>query len=455
MKLFDPLFRWAAVAEIFSATSHVQALLDFAGALARAEARAGIIPSPAAAVITAKCRAELFDLQRLSQDAAKSGNLAIPLVHQLTALVSAQDQDVAKFVHWGATSQDAIDTASVLQLQKALELISEDADRFSQTLEELADVHRSTVVAGRTWMQHALPTTFGMKMAGFVDAMTRHAARLHDARGRCLVLQFGGAVGTLAALGMHSEQIAENLAAELKLPLPALPWHSHRDRPAEIATTLGLIAGTLGKFAGDLALHMQTEIAEIFEPAEEGRGGSSTMPHKRNPVTCAAIISAATRVPALAAAMLSAMPQEHERGLGGWQAEWETLPQIVQLTAGALHELVLIAPKLEIDAARMNSNLEITRGLIYAEAVAFKLAEKIGRPEAQRLLAEASRRSAAERRHLRDILRENSAVTAHLPAAELESLFDAHKYLGASDIFIDRAIAASRAARASRALKKN
>ena len=333
MNLFDPIFRWEPVAKLFRDDSFLQRMLDFEAALAAAEATSGVIPSSAANVIAAKCRVELFDKQKLAEAAALTGNLAIPLVKQLKALVAAENKDAASFVHWGATSQDTIDTALVLQLREALPLISADLEKLCDRLAKMADQHRHTPIVARTWMQHAIPTTLGIKFAGWLDALVRHRERFHEMQTRCLVLQFGGAAGTLAMLGSQAEVICKHLSEQLKLPLPQMPWHSHRDRLSEIATTLGLLTGTLGKIARDISLHMQTEIDELREPAEEGRGVSSTMPHKRNPVACAMILAAATRIPELVATMLTAMLQEDERGLGGWHTEWETLPEIVCLTA--------------------------------------------------------------------------------------------------------------------------
>ena len=373
-----------------------------------------------------------------------AGNIAIPLIKALTALVAQSDKDAARYVHWGATSQDAIDTGCVLQLRQALKIIASDLDRLADGLAELATKHRSTIVVGRTWMQQALPTTFGAKVAGWLDAVDRHRERLRETRRRALVLQFGGAVGTLAALGPGGVEVASNLVEELALGLPEIPWHSHRDRVAEVATSLGLCVGTLGKIAKDISLHSQTEVAEVFEPAEKNRGGSSTMPHKRNPVASAVVLSAAMRVPGLVSAMLTAMVQEHERGLGGWHAEWETLPEIVSLSAGALHLMAEVIPKLEIDAERMQENLEATRGLIFGEAVSMALAEKMGKAAAHELVEGACQKARNEKRHLRDVLLCDEQAKLQLSAVDLDELFDARKYLGVAEGFVDRVVAASR-----------
>jgi 3-carboxy-cis,cis-muconate cycloisomerase len=450
MRLLDALFRSEEVEKVFSNGACLQGMLDFEAALARAEARAAVIPSPAAAHIAAKCKAEFFDVAELSRGAQLAGNVAIPLVKALTRLVAQEDKEAGRYVHWGATSQDVIDTGGVLQLRQALKLIAGDLDRLAGGLAELATKHRSTIVVGRTWMQQALPTTFGLIVAGWLDAVQRHRGRLRETEQRVSVMQFGGAVGTLAALGANGPAVAKLLAEELQLGLPDLPWHSHRDRVAEVATTLGLCVGTLGKIARDIALHTQTEIGEVFEPGGEGRGGSSTLPHKRNPVTCAVVLSAAMRVPGLVSTMLTAMVQEEERGLGGWHAEWETLPEIVRLTAGAVHQTAEIVPGLEIDAGRMRRNLEVTQGLIYAEAVTMALSEKMGRSAAHQLVEAACRKAQKEKRHLREVLWGDAQVTGHLSEDALDGLFDPRKYLGVAEEFVDRVIDASRSGSAAK-----
>ena len=285
-------------------------------------------------------------------------------------------------------------------------------------------------------MQQALPTTFGFIVAGWLDAVMRHRARLADLRAHNLVLQFGGAVGTLAAHSGHGPQVAKALAEELHLPLPAISWHTHRDRFTEIASALGLCVGTFGKIALDISLHAQTEIGELAEPAGEGRGASSTMPHKRNPVTCAVVLAAAVRVPGLVSTMLSAMAQEQQRALGGWQAEWETLPEIVRLAGGALHHLANMLPGLQVDATRMRANLEATHGLIFAEAVTMALTDRLGKMPAHMLVEAACKKAIADRRHLKEILLEERGLHGYLTPADLESLFDVRNYLGSAEEFV-------------------
>ena len=444
MKLLDGLFRSDEIERWLSERTCLQGMLSFESALAKAESHAGVIPPSAVEAISQQCKAPLFDIDALARAAKTSGNAAIPLVKALTALVAKNDPEAARYVHWGATSQDVIDTGLILQLRGALAHVAVDLDQLATGLAELATKHRSTIMVGRTWLQQALPTTFGAKVAGWLDAIDRHRERLHETQARCLVLQFGGAVGTLAALNEKAGEVAKSLAEELKLPLADIPWHAHRDRVAEIATTLGLIVGTLGKIATDVSLLSQTEVAEVFEPSEQGRGGSSTMPHKRNPVACAAVLSAAIRVPALVSTMLMAMPQEHERGLGGWHAEWETLPEIVSLAGGAVRTMAEVAPRLEVDADRMRQNLEATHGLIFAEAISTALAQKIGKAQAHEAIEAACDLARRGGKHLRSVVREDSSVSQHFQADEIDGFFDARKYLGLAEEFADQVVAASK-----------
>ena len=441
-RLLRKLFSTAYADEIFDDGARLQGMLDFEAALARAGARIGLVPADAAEGIARKCRAPLFDLERLAEGAALAGNPAIPMVKALTALVAAENAEAARYVHLGATSQDAMDTALVLQLRRLSAGLSRDLGRLSAALARLAAEHRETVLAGRTWLQQAPPVTFGLKAAGWLDAVERHAARLADLVPRTLVLQFGGASGTLASLGGRGLEVAEALSQELHLALPALPWHAHRDRLAEFAAFLGILAGTLGKIGRDVSLLMQTEVSEAFEPAGEGRGVSSAMPQKRNPVAASIALAAAARAPGLVATLLSAMPQEHERGLGGWQAEWETLPALAALVAGSLAASAEAAEGLEIDAARMRENLAAQGGIALAEAASSALAQRIGRPQAHEMVARASRGALETRRTLLETLSADPAVTAHLSPAELAAALEPRAYLGMATVFVDRVLAA-------------
>ncbi|VVN23605.1 3-carboxy-cis,cis-muconate cycloisomerase [Pseudomonas fluorescens] len=440
-QLFDAYFTARDMREVFCDQGRVQAMLDVEAALARAEAYVGLIPQTAVAAIEAACRSEHYDFCALGEAIATAGNSAIPLVKALGKQIATTDAEAERYVHLGATSQDVMDTGLVLQLRRALELIEGDLAQLGQILATQAERYVATPLAGRTWLQHATPVTLGMKIAGWLGAVTRSRQRLQELKPRLLVLQFGGASGTLAALGEQAMPIAEALAAELHLSLPDQPWHTQRDRLVEFGSVLGLIAGSLGKLGRDISLLMQTEAGEVFEPSAPGKGGSSTMPHKRNPVGAAVLISAATRVPGLLSTLFSAMPQEHERSLGLWHAEWETLPEICCLVSGSLKQALLVADGLEVDAERMTRNLDLTQGLVLAEAVSIVLAQRVGRDTAHHLLEQCCKRAVAEQRHLRAVLGDEPQVTAELSAAELDRLLDPAHYLGQAHTWVERAVA--------------
>jgi len=440
-QLFDAYFTAPAMRAIFCDAGRVQGMLDFEAALARAEARVGLIPPEAVAPIAAACRAELYDFAALAQAIATAGNSAIPLVKALGKRIAATSPEAERFVHLGATSQDAMDSGLVLQLRAAIDLIESDLAALGDGLAAQAERHAETPLAGRTWLQQATPVTLGMKLAGVLGAITRHRQRLNELKPRLLSLQFGGASGSLAALGEQAWPVAETLSAELQLNLPEQPWHTQRDRLVEFASLLGLIAGSLGKLGRDLSLLMQTEAGEVFEPSAPGKGGSSTMPHKRNPVGAAVLIGAATRAPGLVATMFAAMPQEHERSLGLWHAEWETLPELCCLVSGALQQALLAVPGLEVDAARMRANLELTQGLVLAEAVSIALAQRIGRDAAHHLVEQCCRQAVQQGVHLRAVLGANAEVSAELSATELERLLDPAHYLGQARRWVQRAVA--------------
>jgi 3-carboxy-cis,cis-muconate cycloisomerase len=438
----------AAVLRIFSAEQTLRQMLRVEAALARAEAQCGVIPAHAAQVIHDVAQDEVdhvLDTDGIALAAVQGGNIAIPFVKQLTAAVAKVDAQASRFVHWGATSQDILDTALVVQLREALAALDATLGATQTACAALATAHRHTAMVGRTWLQHALPTTFGVKAAGWLEALDRSRVRLRHAASQAAVLQFGGAAGTLASLGSAAPAVTQALAHELDLAAPDMPWHTHRDRIAEVATTLGVLTGTVGKIARDISLMAQTEVGELREPGAPGRGGSSTMPHKRNPVGCAAILTAAVRVPGLVSTILSGMVQEHERALGGWQAEWETLPQIVALAGGALRHLATVVDGLEVDAQRMVDNLDQTQGLILAEAFMLALGPHIGRLQAhervERATQEAVRRGCDLRTAMGDALNADVATRGLLDADELDRLGRPENYLGEAVAFTDRVLA--------------
>jgi len=439
--LLAPMLSSGQMRAICDDATVLQRMLDFEAALARVEAATGVIPKAAAEPIAKACKVSSFDLAALAEAAPRSGNLAIPLVRALTAEVARSNPEAARYVHWGATSQDVIDTAAMLTLRAGIDALAADLDRATRAFAALAQKHRNTAVVARTWLQHALPMPFGLKLAEYAAALHRSRLRLTRLSQDTLALQFGGAAGTLAALGDKGLAVAERLAKELKLPLPEAPWHSHRDRIAEAASVLAIVSGTCGKIARDVSLMMQTDVSEAFEPSGEGRGGSSTMPHKRNPGAAASALAAATIAPNLAATIFAAQIQEHERSAGAWHAEWPTLPTLLLVTSGALAAIVEIAEGLEVDVARMRANLDLTDGLIMAEAVAFALAEKIGKSQAHHLVEAASKRAIAERKHLREVLVGNDEVTAQLGADRMAKLMEPLNYQGASQALIDRLLA--------------
>ncbi len=440
-QLFEAYFTAKAMGEVFCDHGRVQAMLDFEAALARAQARVGLIPQSAVEPIRAACKAELYDFDALGQAIAVAGNSAIPLVKALGQQIAAVAPEAERYVHLGATSQDVMDSGLVLQLRAALGLIEADLARLGEVLARQARRYAATPLAGRTWLQQATPVTLGMKLASWLGAVTRNRQRLLELKPRLLCLQFGGASGTLAALGDQALPVARALADELDLQMPDQPWHTQRDRLVEFGAVLGLIAGSLGKVGRDISLQMQTEAAEVFEPAAPGKGGSSTMPHKRNPVGSAVLISAATRVPGLLSILFSAMPQEHERSLGLWHAEWETLPEICCLVSGALAQALNMTQGLEVDAERMAHNLDLTHGLVLAEAVSIVLAQRVGREASHHLLEQCCKRAVSEQRHLRAVLGDDAGVTAHLSAAELDRLLDPAHYLGQATTWVERAVA--------------
>jgi 3-carboxy-cis,cis-muconate cycloisomerase len=442
--VFGPFFSSEAMAQTFCDAARIQAMLDVEAALARVQAAAGLIPREAAPVIAGAARAEAFDLDQLGQAVLAGGNPAIPLVKALTARVAARDEQAARWVHWGATSQEIIDTGLVLQMRGALALIAAELDSLGDRLALLAEAHAETPIIARTLMQQAIPTTLGLKFAGWLSALTRSRQSLDALGPRVLVLQFGGAAGNLASLAPDGIGLSAALAEELGLALPDLPWHGQRDRIAEMGAALAVLLGSLGKLARDLALMAQTEIGEFCEPSGDRRGGSSAMPHKANPVACARIIAASKRAPGLAATLLAAMDQEHERGLGGWQAEWEVLPDLFRLTSAALEAANFIAEKGRFDIGRMRANLALTSGLVMAEAVATALGRKIGKPAAQRVMQRAARLAVEQRRSLRDCLEADPEIAPHFSPAELEALFMPENHIGAAPDLTRRAVAAWR-----------
>ncbi len=433
----DALYTTPAMAAVMAPANHVRQLLAFEAALARAEARAGVIPPVAAEAIAAACQFERFELPDLFARAAAAGTLVAPLVQDLTAQVAEAGKP---YVHWGATSQDALDTALMLQLRDGLTLLETDLQRLCHACARLAAAHRATLMAGRTLLQQALPITFGLKAARWLALAARQLQALRTQRAG-LTAQLGGAAGTLAALGERGLTVAALLAEELGLAAPELPWHAERDRLATLAAALAVTAGAMAKIAQDLLLLAQTEIAEVAEAPAAGRGISSAMPQKRNPVDTTLALAAARLAMAQLPLLLGTMVQEHERAAGALQIEWQAIRELACYTAGAVARAADAVAGLQVDEGRMAANLAISGGLILAESLSMALAPQLGRPEAQRLVRELVERSQAGGVPFHEAARADERVRAALPPAELERALDPAAYLGSADALIDRALA--------------
>lgn len=434
--VFKDAFGTPEMRNVFSDETAVALAVKVEVALARVQGRLGIIPAEAAEAIAQRADASAVHLGELKRETELVGYPIVGLVHQL----ARQCGDAGRYLHWGATTQDIMDTVSVLQIREALRLIATDLARTDEALAGLAERHRLTVMAARTHLQHALPTTFGHKAAVWLSMIRRDRERLRQLWRRVLVLQFSGAAGTLASLGNRGLEVQEALAADLGLAAPTITWHAARDGFAEVVNFLALTTATLAKIATDVALLMQTEVGEAFEPFVPGRGSSSTMPQKRNPISCELIIAAAKAVRQFAGLMLDAVVSDHERATGPWQAEWIALPQSFIATAGALRRSVELLSGLVIDENRMKRNLELTGGLIVAEAVMMALAEYIGRGAAHDIVYSACRSAADSGNELITELRRRPEVTAHLDDAALQKLVDPVNYLGSAPAMIDRAL---------------
>ena len=440
--IFGGLYGTDEIRALFDDRRRLGFMLQVEVALARAQAALGIIPAEAAEAIAAAADPDALDLAQIRAETEKAGQ---PVMALAKALTQAAGPEAGRWVHWGATTQDITDTALVLQLRAALDPIERDLLALIRALATQAERHRSLVMAGRSFLQQALPVSFGYKAAVWLSPLLRHVERLHQLKPRLLQVQFGGAVGTLASLGDRGRAVTERLADDLGLGCPIAPWHSARDGIAELGAWLGLVAGSLAKFAGDVTLLAQTEFGELVETTETGRGGSSTMPQKRNPIISTHIVAAAMAVEAQVPLLLAAQHHQLERAVGPWQAEALALPHALALTAGALAQAVRVADGMRPDPARMRANLAITHGLVMAERVMMALADRMGRSEAHHLVQAACLTALTEDRPLRDILGETAEVAAHLDAAALDRLMDPAGYLGESAAVVDRVVAAARA----------
>jgi 3-carboxy-cis,cis-muconate cycloisomerase len=442
--LFRDSFGTARMRAIFEDRALISRQVEVEVALARAEAACGVIPAEAAKEIAARANAGALDIDLLRRETEIVGYPVLPLVHQLTTMCG----ESGRYVHWGATTQDIMDTAVVLQVRDALQVVDSELADLRRILAGLARRHRDTPMAGRTHLQHALPVTLGYKAAVWLAMFDRHAERLAQARPRVLVGQLAGAAGTLASLGERGLDVQQALMDELGLGVPVATWHVARDALAEVVSLLGLLTGSLGKVAYDVMLMAATELAEVSEPFVTGRGASSTMPQKRNPISSELILAASKAVRQHAGLMLDAMVQDFERATGPWHAEWIALPESFVLTAGALHQAKFMLDGLTVDEQRMRKNLDLTSGLIVAEAVMMGLAPYLGRQAAHDVVYAACRTVNERGGRLADVLAGLPEVSSRLDREALERLTDPVNYLGLAPQMVDRALASS--ARASR-----
>jgi 3-carboxy-cis,cis-muconate cycloisomerase len=436
--IFRDIFGTEAMRAVFSDERRIQYYLDIEAALARVQARLGVIPREAAEEICRHCRVEEFDMARLKAQTERIGYPVLPVVQQLVALC---DRGLGEWCHWGATTQDITDTATVMQIRDALDLVERDLEAIAGSLAHLARRYRDTPMAARSNLQQAVPITFGYKAAVLLAGFQRHLERLRELRPRVLVGEFGGAAGNLSSLGARGLEVQAGLMAELGLGQPEIAWHTMRDRIAEVGCFLGLVTGTLGKVSMDVKLMMQTEVEEVFEPFAEGRGSSSTMPQKRNPISSAYIHACVSVARQHVAALLDAMVEDHERSTGPWEIEWIVLPEIFAMAAGALAQGRFVLGGLQVDPERMRKNLEATRGLVVSEAVMMGLGPALGRQRAHDLVYDICREVLRSGRPFLDLLAENPEIAPHMGREELARLVDPANYLGLCGEMVDRVLA--------------
>jgi 3-carboxy-cis,cis-muconate cycloisomerase len=442
--IFRDIFTTEAMRRVFSDEQRTAFYLEIEAALARVQGRLGIIPAEAAREIDGKCKIENIDLNKLKAQTERIGYPILGVVQQIVAICA---NGLGEWCHWGATTQDITDTATVMQIRAALALVEADMEKIAAALADLARRYRLTPMAGRSNLQQAVPITFGFKAASLLAAFQRHRQRLKELRPRVLVGEFAGAAGTLSSLGADGLKVQFALMQELGLGQPEIAWHTVRDRIGEVGAFLALLTGTLGKISMDVKLLMQTEVGEVFEPFHEGRGSSSTMPQKRNPISSLYIHANAALVRQHAAALFEAAVADHERSTGPWEIEWIALPEIFLLSAGAIAQTRGVVEGLQVDAAQMRANLDITHGTIVSEAVMMGLGPYLGRQRAHDLVYDICREATTSRTSLVELLARNSEISKHLSRADLERMVDPAHYLGLAGEMVDRVLAIEQQAR--------
>ena len=436
--IFQGIFTTDAMREVWSDENRTRKYIDVERALAIVQGRLGLIPQDAADEIVSHCHLEQIDMARLRQQTERIGYPILGVVTQINQL--CRDK-LGEYVHWGATTQDITDTATVLQIREALQLVDDELAAIAAAMAKLANEHRLTPIIGRSNLQQAIPVTFGYKMAGLLSAVLRHRERLAQLKDRVLVGEFAGAAGTLASLETGAMETQAGLCAELGLKQPVIAWHTIRDNIAEVGALLCLIGGTLGKLSMDVKLMMQTEVGEVFEPYHHGRGSSSTMPQKRNPISSCYIHANISVVRQHAAALMDAMVADHERSTGPWEIEWIVLPEAFCLMAGALKQSRFVIEGLQVDAEAMRRNIDMTGGLVMSEAVMMGLGPYIGREYAHDLVYDLCRESLAKKVPLLDLLAAHPEIARHVDRAALQRMLDPANYLGQSGVMVDRVLA--------------
>lgn len=437
-QIFQGIFGTEAMRQVWSDENRTAQYVAIERALAIVQGRLGLIPQEAADEIVSHCEIGQIDMARLREQTERIGYPILGVVTQINQLCR---DGLGEYVHWGATTQDITDTATVLQIRQALTLVDDELAAIAQAMARLAREHRLTPMIGRSNLQQAIPVTFGYKVAGLLSAVLRHRERIAQLRERVLVGEFAGAAGTLASLQTGAMETQAALCAELGLGQPVIAWHTIRDNIAEVGAVLGLIGGTLGKLSMDVKLMMQTEVGEVYEPYHHGRGSSSTMPQKRNPISSCYIHAAISVVRQHAAALMDAMVADHERSTGPWEIEWIVLPEAFCLLAGALRQSRAVLEGLEVDPAAMRRNIDLTGGLVMSEAVMMGLGHHLGREHAHDLVYDLCRESLARRVPLLDLLAEHPEIKPHVDRAGLARMLDPANYLGQSGVMVDRVLA--------------
>lgn len=435
---FSNMFSTSAMAEVFSDEGRINAWLATEVALAKGEARVGVIPQQAADNIAEAARLDNLDLKAMKAEFDKVGFPIMPLVHQLA---KACDPESARWVHWGSTTQDIVDTGLVLQMRDGIALLEQDLEALITAMAILAGKHRNTVMAGRTFQQQAAPITFGYKVAVWLDELLRHHERLKELKKRVFVGQCGGAVGTLATLGQDGISVQQAMMDELGLGCPSITWHTARDGWAEMVNWLVLVCTSLGKVATEVATLMRTEVNEVREPYHTGRGASSTMPQKRNPIACPRIIAIAHRMREFSGSQFSAMIQEHERAVGAMPIEWMVIPDAFMLASGSFAQSLEILKSLEVDSTQMRANLDLGGGLLMAEAVMMGIAPSIGRNQAHELVFAAAGRANDAGISLREAILNNEEIMQHVSEEQLDALLDPANYTGSAGAMVDAVLA--------------